>query len=756
MFIANLLWKTSGQKNYAERIAQQKRIRKRLTTSNANLFFESRHLRYLAALVGVGVIVANLVDYQFNAVASEAIDHEDKLTAFFGFWLSNLSIASLIIQLLLTSRILKYFGVSASLLFLPAGIFIGALCMLFNPALWAAVLIKLSDGGFKQSINKAGLELLYLPIPTDIKNQGKTFIDIFVDSLATGIGGILLIIFARNMGLPVQYLSILIILLIFVWFWLISKTKHEYINSFRLALEQRTIDLEEQTVNIKDGSVFQSLAEILEGNNEKQIIYVLNLIENDGHEAFFPYLKKCLEHSSNEIKIKILDILNQNKIKDFRQQVSPLIYADNFQIQTRAIQYIYRDTRDDDILHRLLTHFNYSVRSAALLIAAEEFRVNKDFRKQYDMKILLEEFVGYLYHSDTGHKEKIFMKVVLARVIGKTRDPNYYSYLTDLLVDQSIPVIIAAVQNAGNTRHPQFIPILIRHLNTKRVRRYARRALAEYENAVIAPLEDYMANINGDRQIRMGIPKVLALVATQSSVDLLMSQLDQSDLMLRSQVIKALNKLRGNYPLLKFNKSTILNRISKESEKYFKTLALFKLQKQFFKELPADPSHLDVESVHQAGALLLRAIQERLEDNLERIFRLLGLIYSSQDIHNAYHAITSERPNLRANAIEFLDNVLDINLKKMVLPIIENRSSPKLDSQPFSDMSPDTEMQIFFVILEEDDNWIKVCVLFFMIKAEIPVPAWIVEKLTTDPDPMVRETAKYVKESNYPKNSFMD
>jgi AAA family ATP:ADP antiporter len=105
-------------------------------------------------------VVANLVDYQFSAVASDIIKDEDQLTAFFGFWLSNLSIASLVVQLFLTGRILKRSGVTTSLFFLPVGILIGAISILITPALWAAVLIKVCDGGLKQAINKAGLELL--------------------------------------------------------------------------------------------------------------------------------------------------------------------------------------------------------------------------------------------------------------------------------------------------------------------------------------------------------------------------------------------------------------------------------------------------------------------------------------------------------------------------------------------------------------------------------------------------------------------
>ena len=121
----------------------------------------------IALVLGL-IYIAVKVGYDISSVETG----EDKLTAFIGFWLSNLSIASLLIQLLITGRVLKCFGVTISLFFLPFGILIGTVCILFNPALWSAILVKVSDGGFKQSINKAGFELLSLPLPSEIKNQG--------------------------------------------------------------------------------------------------------------------------------------------------------------------------------------------------------------------------------------------------------------------------------------------------------------------------------------------------------------------------------------------------------------------------------------------------------------------------------------------------------------------------------------------------------------------------------------------------------
>jgi len=94
----SLVVKTSQDENL-QRFRQQQQT-ETVTDSPLTLIMHSRHLTLLAFILGVSVIVGKLVEYQFSAIASSRITEEDQLTAFFGFWFSNLNIASLFIQLL--------------------------------------------------------------------------------------------------------------------------------------------------------------------------------------------------------------------------------------------------------------------------------------------------------------------------------------------------------------------------------------------------------------------------------------------------------------------------------------------------------------------------------------------------------------------------------------------------------------------------------------------------------------------------------
>jgi AAA family ATP:ADP antiporter len=69
--------------------------------------------------------------------------------------------------------------------------------------------------------------------------------------------------------------------------------------------------------------------------------------------------------------------------------------------------------------------------------------------------------------------------------------------------------------------------------------------------------------------------------------------------------------------------------------------------------------------------LLCKALQERMDQKLERVFRLLGLRYPPHDMYTAYNGWRSPQSHTRASAIEFLDNLLLPDLKQLLFPILE-------------------------------------------------------------------------------------
>ncbi|MDP8229043.1 MAG: Npt1/Npt2 family nucleotide transporter [Candidatus Electryoneaceae bacterium] len=761
--ICRIIWKKSARYSYSEKLIQQKRIGSTQTRqddsvqdSPLKLILDSPHLTTMACLVGISVIVANLVDYQFNAIATEVIHNEDQLTAFFGFWMSNLSIVSLGVQLFLTGRILQSVGIGASLFFLPVGILIGASAILFHPALWSAVMIKISDGGFKQSINKVGLEVLALPIPVRIKNQVKAFIDVFVDNLATGIGGLLLLLFTVYFGFKVQHISLIIIGLIGLWSYLIVRVKREYINSFRTAIEKRTIDIDDQTINLSDASVWNSIITVLNNEinkvtpNERRILYILKLLKNVRNDDLIPCLQRLIHHPSDDVKAYVLKMARQYDNLDLTDQTTHLIHNNNDwmiqhsrmirhiqNVRIQAIAYLSdRSTDPTGNLRHFLEHPDYRIQTSAMLCAARKIQAGM---LRYDDTDTVDYFRWLLNGlKDRPIAEQEFIKITLARCIGLAPNPNLYSYLQSLLKDDSVEVVQAAVVSAGLTRAELFIPMLISHLHIKQIRRFAQEALAAYDESIIDRLLELFDDPGESHDVQMVVPKILALIGSQVSVEVLIERLDTEDMMLRYQIIKALNKLRTKFSMLTFGRNRINRMILDEIHHYHETLIIL----HQYKNVVIRGDHND--NVKRAEQLLIKALRERLDDNLERIFRLLGLRYHPKDMFNAYLGIISQKSDLRANAVEFLDNVLDHNLKKWIIPIAETESLTALTNRMNElDRVHSSSEDYITTLLKGKDNWLRVCALYYVAQTQTRDCLTLIESLTDDSDLVVRETAEY-------------
>ncbi|MEE9554953.1 MAG: Npt1/Npt2 family nucleotide transporter [candidate division Zixibacteria bacterium] len=744
--VFTIVWRRTGEYNYRDRIEAQKRTRETLITDNPfKLFRKSRHLAYTAVLVGIGVISANLVDYQYSAIASKIIGNEDQLTAFFGFWLSNLSVAALAIQLLFTGKILKSIGAVRSLLFLPFGILAGAIATMINPVLWSAVLIKVSEGGFKHSINKAGIELLSMPIPPLVKNQAKTIIGVFIDSFAMGIGGLLLIILTLETGFHIEYISVIIFILIAIWIAVIFRMKIEYINSFRRAIERRTLDIEEQSLKQADLSMFQSVLKYLDSENDRQILYVLNLLEGARNDLLLPHLKKLIRHPSSEIRARVLRMISLYEAEDFTAEAKTLITDSSQDVRIEAISYTcWRSDKPEAMLREFLSQSSIEVRTSALICAARAIEEGKAFGNAFELEGLIKDLADQIEWSGLSDSQRRLLKVNIAKIIGMVKIPELNATLLKLLRDKSTEILKAAVISAGETRSEEFIPILISHLGTRVVAIYARESLAGYGDRVIDPLMQRFRDSEENMRVRTRIPKILALIGSKKAVSALYENLAQDVLTLRYETIRGLNKLREHYPMLKLDSRLIEEIILTEAENYYRMNAiLFRFDRRANRLIPtlfeSDGNR------KQARYLIVRALHESMAQSMERIFRLLSLNHNSRDIYNAYLGITSEKPNLRADTVEFLDNILDSNLKKYIIPIVETVSVRSLGTYTerlwdFRLRSTDEGLQL---LLNSNNQWLVVCTLYFIAEQKNERFAMAARKLTTAADRVIAETASY-------------
>src|ERR1700722_2131646 len=135
--------------------------------------FSSSYLRAIAAVICISSFTTTLTGWQFKALAKQFSEGKDALAIFFGDFFFYAGLLALLFQLLLTTRLLRRFGIGAMLFVLPVAVLLGSVGVLVLGTVGAALFLKGSDQVLRYSIDRSTIELLYLPMPRSVKLQAK-------------------------------------------------------------------------------------------------------------------------------------------------------------------------------------------------------------------------------------------------------------------------------------------------------------------------------------------------------------------------------------------------------------------------------------------------------------------------------------------------------------------------------------------------------------------------------------------------------
>ncbi|TXE19635.1 MFS transporter [Psychroserpens burtonensis] len=672
--IIHKIWKLRVHKLNTYIRAQRKHTEDGLEQSSFKVILQSKHLTYLALITGISVIVAKLVDFQFSDFANKAFSDTEELASFFGFWFSTFNVIALTMQLFLTNRILSKLGVASTLLILPFVIALGSLLFLTFPELWVLIIIKGVDGSFKQSIHKAAIELSIMPIPLQIKNQAKSYIDVAVDSISTGIAGFILIFLIRKLDLNTSYITVIIILFVFIWIILIYKLREAYFDSFRVNI-QRTLNsnTSETSSKAKFQTTLKAARKILNEGQEEQILNLLNYLKSNKLNALKTSIIGLLNHPSNKVKAAAIKQFYIYDKGTGLNRVEPLVYAEDDELVFTALEYIlnHSSIKEHPFFNTYLNHDSDYISNAALLCLAKEASANQKLALQFNLYNRIETRVTSLSLPENQEREPSIASLLIT--IAESGMAKYFPFIATHLENDNTYIKKHAIKAAGIASSDQFIDKLFEFVSEKIYRKTAIKALKNYGIKII----DYIVELEKTETINNNIasqmPKIISAFKTQKAVNVLMKLLNSKDIIIRLAAIKALNKLKNNDNGLYFNKRLLRNRIIKESAYYKRTLdAIASLQQVIHLELP------DENSPHQSPELLIarqriiEVLEGQTEDSLKCLFNLLSLVYEESDIEITYSALLSNVKEARINALEFLDNLLRSQLKQSVLPLIEH------------------------------------------------------------------------------------
>lgn len=689
----------------------------------------SRYLQLIAILIFVSVIVSTLIDYQFKAAAKEAYPSTDALAVFFGHYYIWLSVVTFLAQVGLTGRLLMGLGLTPSLLLLPLTLVAGSVSFLAWPGLYTATGTRLAEASLRTSVNRSGVEILYLPIPDFIKKKVKVLLDVTVERLGDGAAALLILFNTFFLGgADVRLLSYFCLGLIFVWATVVFIVQGGYVEALRRSLSYREVSLNETRIDYADKRTVAAVLKTLEEKEEQSVVFGLELAEKLDPKVFVPRLSRgLLRHSSPAVRSRAIKLFSLLPDPATLKEITQMLQDKNGEVQAEAI-----------------SAAGAIFKKASIPITRPHLASSDPHVKRRVLECLLRygdadtraaASSAFLEMINDRSAEGEKSRIQAARLAGEIYDRQFPAHLARLISDDpSYPVVHAAMAAAGKGKYPGVLQDIISRLGDNATKVEARGALIQYEEVAVEDLRRALFDPGVSRDIRLNIPRTLSKIHSQAAMNALLSGLLEEDRSIRFNVILALEEMARRFTGLTVDREVIENAIISDvmlyAQRFIIFFTLFGLRE---KPLPD-------------GSLLRHALTDSMDRVKERALWLLSLVYPPGDIRRARAALSSDDSTERARAIELLDNLLTGDIKRYVFPLFsddehDQRFRAFLDFLEIDVMDAESALR---TLLEQSDVWLAAATVWEIGLRELKDFRDKVSELLNSENVVLREAAGIV------------
>lgn len=677
----------------------------------------NRHLELIAGMVAITFVTVSIVDYQFK-VAAKSVYAEAELSAFFGKFFAYTGIVASVMQFFVTGRLLERRGLVLSLSLLPAGLAAGALSM-FIPGVGifvAGVITKSAENIFRYTVNDASTQLLYVPVPAQLRARAKAFIDGILKPTSIGAAGLLLAILGRVVDRDrlVWSLAILELVLLGLWFGALIAIRREYLSALIKTLRKRRLDLSTAYRPLDDAKTVDVLRKGLESQAEVEVLASIDLagaLDADLRGE----LTALLGSGSKAVRLAALERLSEKRLMHTAPVRALLDDADEDvrAAAARAMKTSGRAPATDQALERLRDPVA-RVRAAAITALYD----HADPTAVSEAHAALTALVA----SDSADD-----RLEAARALGSIFAPRVRAQLTELLADRDLSVRVQAIKSAGLQWSESLFPALLPSLALPRAELSVIRTLVEAGTSLEPKLLDALIDERLDLPVRRRLPKVIALTGHQRSLDVLMTLLEHPDTELLIAAARAAAKIRARLPETTFDKARLHAALVRKLSEAYQILAA------------------QEELALSDGELLHEALHTRYRTCLRVAFRLLGIRYASKTLQLVYRNLEADTKAVRANGIEVADNLLGKEESRLLLPLLEDRSSTDKVrvGRALFELEPKSGDAWLRTLLAHPHPWIVTCTLRLVGDRRAAGLRDGVLGLEGSGDPVIRETAAW-------------
>ena len=635
------------------------------------------------------------VDNIFYVQVKTQFRNTNQLASFIGVFHGVASGLSLLIQIFISGRLYRRYGLRFIILLTPLMLAIStALFALvgtfFNLSLvlvGLAILTNLVRRVLDEFDNTAA-NILYQPLPAQQRTRTQTTLDGIVSPAAVGLTGLVLLVLTNVLDYDSVQLSYILLIILICWIITVIALGHAYGNRVQQALRQRIIQGNGEFQ--PDQTSLQIIQQRLAAPHPGTVIYALDLLEASDAAAAARVLPDVLTHTNPLVRLDALARMERLGNASAISAIKRCVHADPSSVVRGA-----------------------ALRTLASLGGLETFDEVYAYLASDEPQLRQNVMVGLLR---SGELEGILAvgetlaqcinsssppdRIFAAEVLGESGVASFYRPLLRLLRDKEPMVQCAALVAAGKLKQAKLWPVVVEHLASPRVRATAVNALVAGDEATVPALKAAFEQHNENPEALIRLARVCGRIRGPQVMALLRNHLDFPNVRVRTQILHALHHC--GYQAATEQRAVIETEIQCEIANAAQMLATL----------------VDL-GEGESLALLRAALDDALAQQQARLLHWLSFISDPRMITQAQDALGIEQRFMhaylspssaeqRGYALEILDVLLPKETGKYIVPLVDNLDPAQKLRQLVTDFPQSTRRwpQRLQELITASDGWI--------------------------------------------------
>ena len=333
----------------------------------------SPYLTAIATVILASSFVTAVAAWQFKAIARGMIKDKDALTAFFGSFMFYTGLLSLTLQYLVTSRLLRRFGLGVALSVVPVALTLGSVSLLVFGSLAAAIFLRGSDQVLRYAIDRPPVELLYLPLPAEQTLQVKSFIDTVVWRLGDFFSGLVVLLLVTGLHWPPVRITWVNLLLLGGWFFAVWVAQRQYVTNLGKSIEEHRRNQQHANVTVLDKAATEILDRADGQRRPEADPLRARAVQRRALRRVASRRARAAGHQAPEVRAQAVTVLSEGGDLSVRNEIERLLYDPDLWVRTEALLYIAHHAHIDPLerIEQIGNFPDFSIRSAMVSFLAQ-------------------------------------------------------------------------------------------------------------------------------------------------------------------------------------------------------------------------------------------------------------------------------------------------------------------------------------------------------------------------------------------------